>query len=116
MEVHVAKTVIKAYFRTQEFPPYSKDTMKTNVESNKGHRQVIQEVIEKQSLEYLGGPMDHITPERLWDREFRVNTASMTKGSAEFGLPNLADPALPMGPKSKTGTQARGLCQETMHL
>ena len=94
MEVHVAKTAIKAYFRTQEFPPHSKETMKTNVETNKGHRQVIQEVIENQSLEYLGGPMDHITPERLWNREFNVNTNNMMKGSPEFGLPRLADPGV----------------------
>ena len=36
--------------------------------------------------------MDHITPERLWNREFRVDIASMAKGSAGYFLPRLADP------------------------
>ena len=38
--------------------------------------------------------MDHITPERLWNREFRVDTTSMTKGSAGYVLPRLADPGV----------------------
>ena len=38
--------------------------------------------------------MDHITPTRVWDREFRVDTTSMAKGTASYGLPRLADPGV----------------------
>ena len=37
--------------------------------------------------------MDHITPKRVWDREFKVDTTSMTKG-AGFGLPRSGDPGV----------------------
>ena len=61
MELQVAKTAMKAYFRTQGLAPHSSNTMKTNVPSHKGHRQVLQETIEGNNLEHLSGPMDHIT-------------------------------------------------------
>ena len=38
--------------------------------------------------------MDHITPERLWSREFRVDEDSMTRGKPGYGIPSLADPGV----------------------
>ena len=94
MEVHIEKTAMKAYFRTEGLAPHSKQTMKTNVPTHKGHRQLIQEKIEGHSLDYLTGPMDYTTPTRLWDREFKIDTECMTKGTPGYGIPRLADPGV----------------------
>ena len=86
--------------------------MKTNVHAHKGHRQVIQEVIEQHSLEYLGGPMDHMTPTRMWDREYKVDTTSMVKGTAGFGLPRSGDPGVMVftdGSQKKEGYTGAGV-------
>ena len=56
--------------------------------------------------------MDHITPERLWNREFRVDTTSMAKGSAGYVLPRLADPGVMVftdGSQVKNGYTGAGI-------
>ena len=68
--------------------------MKTSVPSHKGHRQVIQEIIEDHSLEHLSGPMDHVVPTRRWIREFRVYMESMIKGREGYGVPRFDDPGI----------------------
>ena len=94
MEVHIAKTALKAYFRTEGFSPYTREEIKTNIIAHKGHRQAIQEVIEDHSLEHLAGPMDHVVPNRMWTREFRVDMESMIKGTEGYGIPNFNDPGV----------------------
>ena len=94
MEVHIAKTALKAYFRTEGLPPHSKQTMKTVIPTHKGHRQVLQEVIEDHSLEFLAAPMDHVVTNRQWTREFKVDMESMIKGSAGYGVPRFDEPGI----------------------
>ena len=94
MEMHVVKTALKAYFRTEGLAPHTKETMETDVPSHKGHRQVIREVVEEQALEHLLAPMDQIVPKRLWVREFKIDTESMIAGRAGYGIPNLAEPGI----------------------
>ena len=104
MEVHVTKTALKAYFRTEGLAPHTKETMKTNIPSHKGHRQVLHEMIEGNTtehlfepiepLEHLLGPMDHITPKRLWVREFIVDTESMITGREGYGVPRFTEPGI----------------------
>ena len=104
IEVFVTKTALKAYFRTEGLAPHTKETMKTNIPSHKGHRQVLQEIIEGNAtehlcepiepLEHLLGPMDHITPKRLWVREFKVDTESMITGREGYGVPRFAEPGI----------------------
>ena len=94
MEVHINKTAIKAYFRTSGLVPYSSEEMRTNVPSHKGHRQVIEELIEESNLSHLFGPTDHITPRRIWNKKFKVDMESMIPGREGWGKPKRNAPGI----------------------
>ena len=94
MEVHIAKTAIKAYFRTQGHAPFTKEEMRTNVQSHKGHRQVAEETIESNNLTHLMGPLDHVTPHRVWDRKFSVDMEGLIAGKKGYGIPKKGLPGI----------------------
>ena len=87
MEVHIAKTAVKAYFRTSGLAPFNKEEMRTNVPSHKGHRQVVEELIESNNLAHLLSLSDQVTPHRIWDKKFSIDMESMIKGREGSGVP-----------------------------
>ena len=87
MEVHIAKTAVKAYYRTKGLAPFTQEEMRTNVPSHKGHRQIAEELIESNNLSHLMGPLDQVTPHRVWNKKYRVDMESMIKGRAGYGVP-----------------------------
>ena len=94
MEVHISKTAVKAYFRTKGLAPFTQEAMRTNVPSHKGHRQIAEELIESNNLSHLIGPLDQVTPHRVWDKKFRVDVEGMIKGREGYGVPKRNIPGI----------------------
>ena len=88
----VFRTAAKAYFRTTEFAPYNDDEMWTNKETLIGHRQWISYKIQEHGLDYIKGPSDAISVERVWNKSYKVDLCSMDKQNPLCGKPLYVNP------------------------
>ena len=86
------RTAAKAYFRTTEFAPYNDDEMWTNKETLIGHRQWISYKIQEHGLDYIKGPSDAISVERVWNKSYKVDLATMDKQNPLCGKPLYVNP------------------------
>ena len=89
VEVYLQKMATKAYFRTMQHAPFTKEQMHTSVVSRRSHRSWISNLIIDQGLEYLEGPLDVVPLHRRWDRKFEVDTYSMSHKNPTRGIPDI---------------------------
>ena len=77
----------KAYFRTIQHAPFTREQLDTKVVSHISHRTWIQDLIQNQGLEYLESPLDVVPLHRRWERNFGVDYSSMVKKNPSRGVP-----------------------------
>ena len=94
LEIHLVKLAMRAFFRTSGLEPFTRDEMRTPVNSHTGHRNFITNIVEECNLIYQDCTVDLITPIRVWDKEYTVNLDSMNPENKDAGIPVLNAPGI----------------------
>ena len=76
-EVFLAKTAAKAYFRTLQHAPFTREQLETSVVSRISHSSWLQQLIHDQGLARLEGPMDVVPLPRQWEHNYEVDFTSL---------------------------------------
>ena len=88
MEVHLARMAIKAYFRTLQHAPFTREQLATTVVSKISHRNWIWNMIDDHGLAYLESPLDVVPLHRKWDNRYEVDLDSMSPHNPARGIPD----------------------------
>ena len=89
VDVYLAKMATKAYFRTLQHAPFTRDELHTTIVSKISHRCWIRNLIEEHGLAYLECPLDVVPLHRRWDRKFEVDWHSMSPHNPSRGTPDI---------------------------
>ena len=89
MDVHLTRMGTKAYFRTLQHAPFTREQLSTPVQSRISHRCWIKNLIDDQGLSYLEGPLDVVPLHRRWEHNYEVDMTSLNPENPSRGIPDI---------------------------